>query len=165
VSTAGSSNGKLPNTDPIITIAGIIVEDDDNPSVTKMIVAGNVQNYDGLVDIEFYNELNVLVGRTGWLSLNVIGDFYGFVFQVVQNDGTWTTIVNLDDGTQLSETFYVEKRILNPTAPYDPIVGGTFIPINTTALLLAQVQSISIWMIPVLAGGVGIGVFMIKRKK
>jgi len=43
------------------------------------------------------------------------------------------------------------------------IIGGEIIPINTTALLLAGVQSISMWMIPVLAG-IGIGVFVIKRR-
>jgi len=37
--------------------------------------------------------------------------------------------------------------------------------IDTTALLLAGVQSISMWMIPVVAAGVGIGVFVIKRRK
>jgi len=44
------------------------------------------------------------------------------------------------------------------------VVGGTSIPIDTTALLLAGVQSISMWMIPILAG-IGIGVFMIIRRK
>ena len=44
-------------------------------------------------------------------------------------------------------------------------VGGTMIPIDTTALLLAGVQSISMWMIPVVAAGIGIGIFVIKRRK
>jgi len=43
-------------------------------------------------------------------------------------------------------------------------VGGTFIPIDTSALLLAGVQSISMWMIPVILAGIGIGVFVIKRR-
>ncbi len=46
-----------------------------------------------------------------------------------------------------------------------PQVGGTMIPIDTTALLFAGVQSIWMWMIPVVAAGVGIGVFVIKRRK
>ena len=44
-------------------------------------------------------------------------------------------------------------------------IGGTLIPIDTTALLLASVQSISMWMIPVVAAGIVIGVFVIKRRK
>jgi len=43
-------------------------------------------------------------------------------------------------------------------------IGGTFIPIDQSALLLAGVQSISMWMIPVVVAGVVIGVFVIKRR-
>jgi len=46
-----------------------------------------------------------------------------------------------------------------------PTVGGIDVSINTSALLLAGVQSISMWMIPVVAAGVGIGIFVIKRRK
>jgi len=47
----------------------------------------------------------------------------------------------------------------------DITIGGTLIPIDTTTLLLAGVQSISMWMIPVVAAGVGVSVFVIKRRK
>ncbi len=51
------------------------------------------------------------------------------------------------------------------TESYDDIpVGGTYIPIDQTALLLAGAQSISMWMIPVVIAGIGIGVFVIKRR-
>ena len=50
-------------------------------------------------------------------------------------------------------------------APVDVPIGGTFVPIDSTALLLAGVQSISMWMIPVVVAGIGIGVFVIKRRK
>ena len=43
-------------------------------------------------------------------------------------------------------------------------IGGTYIPIDQSALLLAGVQSVSMWMIPVVIAGVGIGVFVIKRR-
>jgi len=45
-----------------------------------------------------------------------------------------------------------------------PAVGGTMVPIDTTALLLAGVQSISMWMIPVVAAGVGIGFVLVRKK-
>jgi len=44
-------------------------------------------------------------------------------------------------------------------------VGGHIIPIDQTALLLAGVQSISMWMIPVVVSGAGIGVFVIMRTR
>jgi len=43
-------------------------------------------------------------------------------------------------------------------------IGGTYIPIDTSALLLAGVSSISMWMIPVVVVGIGIGIFVIKRR-
>ena len=46
----------------------------------------------------------------------------------------------------------------------DTPIGGTFVPIDQSALLLAGVQSISMWMIPVVIAGIGIGIFVIKRR-
>ena len=46
-----------------------------------------------------------------------------------------------------------------------PTVGGSDVSINTSALLLAGVQSVSMWMIPVILAGIGIGIFVIKRRK
>jgi len=48
--------------------------------------------------------------------------------------------------------------------PSSPTVGGSDVSINTSALLLAGVQSISMWMIPVVIAGAGIGLFVIKRR-
>jgi len=43
------------------------------------------------------------------------------------------------------------------------VVGGEFLPIDSTALLLAGAQSFS-WMIPVVLSGIGIGLFVASRK-
>jgi len=42
-------------------------------------------------------------------------------------------------------------------------VGGELIPIETTSLILAGVQTFS-WMIPVVLSGIGIGLFVVSRK-
>ncbi|MCH9042104.1 MAG: SBBP repeat-containing protein [Thaumarchaeota archaeon] len=47
----------------------------------------------------------------------------------------------------------------------DIVIGGINIPIDQSALLLAGAQSISMWMIPVVVAGIGIGIFVIKRRK
>jgi len=49
---------------------------------------------------------------------------------------------------------------------FHPPVGGEFLPIDSTALLLAGLQSSAIWMLPVLAGaaGVGFAAFKLRRK-
>ena len=56
------------------------------------------------------------------------------------------------------------QHVVRPANDGSQVIGGTYIPIDQSALLLAGVQSVSMWMIPILAG-IGIGVFVIKRKK
>jgi len=67
------------------------------------------------------------------------------------------------EATNTIVNFYIDNvsLITDISAP----IGGTLVPIDTTALLLASVQSISMWMIPVVAAGIVIGVFVIKRRK
>jgi len=52
------------------------------------------------------------------------------------------------------------------SCPADVVVGGEFLPIDSTALLLAGIQSSAIWMLPVLAGaaGAGFAAFKLRRK-
>ena len=42
-------------------------------------------------------------------------------------------------------------------------VGGELLPIDTTALLLAGAQSISMWMIPVVVSAIGIGIVIARK--
>ena len=43
------------------------------------------------------------------------------------------------------------------------VIGGELLSLDYSALLLAGVQSVSMWMIPVVIAGAGIGVFVIMR--
>jgi len=43
-----------------------------------------------------------------------------------------------------------------------PVVGGEFLPIDSTALVLAGLQTSAIWMLPVLAGAAGTGFYLVK---
>jgi len=118
----------------------------------------------------------------------VIGDISNNAFKIAtpgtcSTGGTPCTITKIIDatgdgsGNALSEPFdvatdssgnvFVTGRVSNNAFKIakDISVGGTLVPIDTTALLLAGVQSISMWMIPVVAAGVGISVFVIKRRK
>ena len=44
------------------------------------------------------------------------------------------------------------------------VIGGELLPIDSTALMLAGLQSSAIWMLPVLAGVAGVGAFYIKTR-
>ncbi len=46
----------------------------------------------------------------------------------------------------------------------ESLVGGELLPIDTTALMLAGLQSSAIWMLPVLAGAAGAGAYYIKTR-
>ncbi len=45
-----------------------------------------------------------------------------------------------------------------------PIVGGEFIGIDSTALLLVGVQNTSAWLIPIMVSGIGIGTLLLSQK-
>ena len=57
-----------------------------------------------------------------------------------------------------------EQKILDEIMFAVPI-GGEIIPINSASLLLAGLQSMTIWMAPVLAGAAGVAAFYLKSKK
>jgi len=63
-----------------------------------------------------------------------------------------TFIGNLDDNAR--DLTFIDRRG----------VGGELISIDTTALLLAGVQTNLAWMIPIAASAVGIGLVLVKRK-
>jgi len=79
----------------------------------------------------------------------VAGDVFGFYIFSTDGGfgpGIFTMIDNFEGPTCLA-------------------VGGEIIPLDQTALLLAGVQSVSMWMIPVVVSGAGIGVFVIMRSR
>jgi hypothetical protein len=86
----------------------------------------------------------------------------------------WTDYANglirsasYDAAGNLSPTTTVISNLQNPfglaLAFEDVVVGGEFLPIDNTAMLLAGAQSFS-WMIPVLLTVLGIGLFVVSRK-
>ena len=48
-------------------------------------------------------------------------------------------------------------------APDNGVIGGEIIPIDTTALLLAGVQTNAAWMIPVIVSAIGIGIVIARK--
>jgi len=83
----------------------------------------------------------------------LIVDFFD-ALSFIANNNEVTFIDILDESS----------RGLTVVIPVIP-TGGELIPLDTTALLLAGVQSVSMWMIPVVLSGAGIGVFVIMRSR
>jgi len=90
---------------------------------------------------------------------NEIDGFASWTFECQPNPDWEGIIIDKDSAT-------IIQSVQIWTTSFDDIaVGGTYIPIDQSALLLAGAQSISMWMIPVVIAGIGIGVFVIKRRK
>jgi len=86
---------------------------------------------------------------------------------------TFTNVVSGSNPTIITRTWTATDasgnssecvQIITVTTP-EIEIGGTLIPIDTTTLLLAGVQSTSMWLIPVVAAGIAIGIFVIIRRK
>ena len=77
---------------------------------------------------------------------------------------TCTVIFDIDtlEGDQK-----LPQTIMVTTPEPEPVVGGEFLPIDSTALVLAGLQTSAIWMLPVLAGvaGSAFGVLYIKSRR
>ena len=48
------------------------------------------------------------------------------------------------------------------TQPLPPKVAGKILPLDSTALFLAGINSMMVWMIPIVAGLAGAGAYMVK---
>jgi len=63
------------------------------------------------------------------------------------------------------EPIYLDySKITITCTPAPSVVGGELLPIDSTALMLAGLQSSAIWMLPVLAGAAGAGAYYIKTR-
>jgi len=117
-----------------------------------------------IVDLSTGNAL--LVGNTGVrlgsLEFGPDGLLYGG-----GDTADGGNIYRINTGTGLATQVVLSgfPQVTGLTLVPSVSIGGTLVPIDTTALLLAGVQSISMWMIPVVAAGIVIGVFVIKRRK
>ena len=50
-------------------------------------------------------------------------------------------------------------------APKDQQVAGELLPLDTSALMIAGLTSMSVWMIPTVLGLAGVGVYLVKFRK
>ena len=119
--------------------------------------SGNVQYktfYDPANGI--FEQTNLLFD-TGLLNLDFSDGGPGVVSE--SGDYSITMLVTIWHFNGLDQTSAEATLIGEETA-----IGGTLLPIDSFALLVAGVQSTS-WMIPVLASIVGIGLFFLRRDK
>jgi len=107
-------------------------------------------------EVRFFNNALALIETVPISVVDDIGKFAGIEstelisrVEIVETTGGNSRVGVIDD---------VRFELVDIT------VGGEFLPIDSTALLLAGLQSSAIWMLPVLAGAAGVGAYYIKTR-
>jgi len=54
---------------------------------------------------------------------------------------------------------------LTVTTSSDTQVAGELLPIDSSALMIAGLTSMTVWMVPAIAGLAGVGVYLVKFRK
>jgi len=154
-----------PISDNTLTLTDFEVRRTSDTSANKLFVTESVFSDVGQSKPDFIAFKEVFADVTGDEVLSQHVDYPSLHQMVsIQVDIGLTSDENciscriiLDEVTQ---TFSQTAR---PTTP----VGGEFLPIDSTALVLAGLQTSAIWMLPVLAGiaGSAFGVLYIKYRK
>jgi len=119
----------------------------------------------GPSELRVFNAANILLATFPLPQTPVgPGDPLGGLF------GTWVQVIHSEPSAIIKKVEF-DGATTNDRTAYDnfefciteDVVGGEFLPINSTSLLLASAQSFS-WMIPVVLSGIGIGLFVVSRK-
>ena len=155
-----TDNGGIPGTEiPGSAGTGISVVT-GNPVITGICFPGIGFNCFE-VSMDFQSPVNLAAG-TYWIILSgqsndwgVLLDevFLGNELHVSTDGGTTWLPTSTQFGTSVGATFSITGNM----------VGGEYFTLDTTALLLAGVQTNLAWIIPVLSVA-GIGIFFVKKK-
>ncbi len=85
-----------------------------------------------------------------------------FLVGLDQGSELWS--LTTTDGADLDFLGFFDHKSRGLTLIENIIVGGELLPIDSTALMLAGLQTSAIWMLPILAGAAGIGAYYIKTR-
>jgi len=110
-----------------------------------------------------------IIGQDGFAPVfSNFGTINGIDSDPVQNIAiveliTTPDIVTFNNhGTLTAPVAFFGNSIFNDNLPNQCVVGGTYIPIDTTSLLLAG-ASVNAWMIPVLLSAAGFGILIARK--
>ena len=112
---------------------------------------GGVTNLANGGEIEIGEDGVALATLTNHGALNGPGqiNLFGLVIEI-KNSGFISAIINPND-------------IMQIVSPCSMAIGGEFIGIDSTALLLYYSQNTASWMIPVIVSGIGIGIVIARK--
>ena len=116
-------------------------------------------------EVHFHFPVTVpLTPGTTYFTKIILTDGPGFYDIVVVDGNAYDDGVAHEQGVEKFEDLFFRTYFEEPEPP---VVGGEFLPIDSTALVLAGLQTSAIWMLPVLAGvaGSAFGILYIKSRR
>ena len=90
-----------------------------------------------------------------------------FVIPASFGPGEYTLVLRVDQNNVVAESDETNNDLVDTImirSQNGQVIGGEIIPINTTSLLLAGVQTNLAWIIPISLSAVGVGVYLAKTK-
>lgn len=155
--------------DTCVESFGFVIVDQEFPSVE--VTDGFVQFFDGATDLgtvqfEWFVDNSLPVGNAGL--------FFDATVDYGDNHANRVQPVTIADLMTLDNTITSSgwtKAVINlaGSGAFDDIeyehcvVGGTGMQVESTSLLLAGDQSLSVWLMPVIISGIGIGFFFVRK--
>ncbi|HLC25079.1 MAG TPA: peroxidase family protein, partial [Nitrosopumilaceae archaeon] len=105
-------------------------------------------------------------------GITVTAEMFSGTIMINPDPGS-VSITNLSGDTIIMVMIDGVQTEIGPGVTYEfPVqpdnsqeIGGEIIPIETTTLLLAGAQTSAVWMVPLLAGAVGVAAIYIKKRK
>jgi len=135
------------------TLGGTVV----GTSGTEQIdFAGNSKSKE--VHFHFPVTVPLTPGTTYFIKI-ILTDGPGFYDIVVVDGDAYDDGVAHEQGVEKFEDLFFRTYF---EEPLPTVVGGELLSIDSTALVLAGLQTSAIWMLPVLAGVAGAGFYLIK---
>ncbi len=131
-------------------------------NVQKMNIAGT--NYEYSADLEVPIELDG--GVTYWIGIHLAANYDDqpidlFIAMTDQIDGS-TMYAAGDENLNWFASVGLDLAFI---LTGDTLVGGELLPIDSTSLILAGLQTSAVWMLPIVAGAVGTTAFYLKMRK
>ncbi len=75
------------------------------------------------------------------------------------------TVSGLNSATIVTQDDWFGWHLAILVSEIDEVkVGGNLLSIDSTALLLAGLQSSAIWMVPVMVGVAGVGIYLVRSR-
>ena len=143
----------------------------DNPVDTVNIIAD--ANFLGTFSGTWFLDDSTGAQQTGPCTGGVVDAFTGEAilncnasglgpYGVVGSDTCWTIVIVAPAGYDPAADTLDGTGIAEECFTILPQVAGELLPLDSTALFLAGIQSMTVWMIPTVLGLAGAGIYLVK---